>query len=310
LESFVLETEAGSIAVSCADPKAEKVFSLFGESLSLNRTEISSETGSHIILMSAGTNTGTSRFGKMVSGKNGEKFFFKLDPEETPRIFMRDGTPARNSDGSINYLSEEEWMWRHLSRLSALIGGCFFDKGGFLIHSGLVKFQPAGSEKKRGVLLAGASGSGKSTASGMFLPPWYSLSDDLTLIVKNKNGSYYAHPFPTWSRVLWKEDKVRFKSVDFSNPVELGTVIFIDRGPEAKLEPAGKGEALCLLTELVKQANEHFVLQMDRKNIVEFNKKYFLNLNSFVRNVNSYSYNLKIDNTFWKEVEKISEFRT
>lgn len=310
MEGFLLQTEAGAVAVSCSDSKTKKVLSLFGESLRLNKSKVSLKINNHIVLRSAGRDIKAKRFNNMVNNKNGNKIFLELDPEDTPRIFMRDGTPVRNNDGSVNYLSEEEWMWRQLSRLSALIGSCFFESGGFLIHSGLAKFQPEGGGESKGVLLAGASGAGKSTACGMFRPPWYPLSDDLVLIVKDKKNKFLAHPFPTWSRILWKDDEVIFTIVDFDNPVELSNVIFLDRGPEPKLENVGRGRAICLLTELVKQANEHLLLNINRNEISDFNRNYFLNLNKFVRDLNLNSYNLKIDDTFWEEIEKLPEFRT
>ncbi len=310
MEGYIIKIETGGVAVTASDSKAEKVLSIFGESLSLKRTEVPEEINNRIILSSAGTDVIINGSKKKDNFNNENNISFVLDPEKTPRVLMRDGTPVRNSDGSVNFLSEEEWMWRQLSKLSALIGSCFFESGGFLIHSGLVRFDPGNKNESKGVLLAGASGSGKSTASGMFRFPWFSLSDDLTLVVRLSSGEYFAYPFPTWSRVLWKKDKVQFKSVIIERPVRLKTVIFIDRGPESKMKSLGKGEALCLLAELVKQANEYFVLNMERSKIQEFNKAYFLNLNNFVRKVKCCSHNLKIDDTFWKDVESAPEFRT
>ena len=43
----------------------------------------------------------------------------------------------------------------------------------------------------------GCSGSGGNNDSW---PPWRSLCDDATLVVRDASGRYWAHPWPTWSR--------------------------------------------------------------------------------------------------------------
>ena len=66
--------------------------------------------------------------------------------------------------------------------------------GGLLVHGALAEWNGIG------VILAGPGGVGKTTASKRLPRPWRSLSDDNTLIVKSPDGTYWAHPWPTWSR--------------------------------------------------------------------------------------------------------------
>lgn len=95
-------------------------------------------------------------------------------------------------------LTEEEWFWQQLARLSATIGRETQPKGGVLLHSGLAHTPPPHSlpspapfvgerrgkgQSRRGrgeggFLLAGRSAVGKSTASQRLPSPWHSLADD------------------------------------------------------------------------------------------------------------------------------------
>ncbi len=197
----------------------------------------------------------------------------------------------------------EEWMWRQFTRLSACLGAAVINRGGFLVHSGLIEFRKdeGGS---RGILLSGASGSGKSTTSRMLRPPWYPLSDDLTLVVRKEKGSYAAHPLPTWSRILGKPEPALDINFDINRNLPINSVLFLDRSTGEKLEPMGKGEALCRITELVKQANVHFLEGKDLSLVADFNRQYFLNLVDLVRETECFDYHLKIDHRFWRAVEK------
>ncbi len=295
------------ILVKSADQNSEEVVSIFAESFELNIEEIQDGTVKTIKVHSHTEDKRFPDYSEICKKSGIGEIKVKLDPEKLFRLKPRESKEIKNQTEAEDYLSKEEWMWRQLSRLSAVLGSCFFNHGGFVIHSGLVEFFDGAVGDRRGVLLGGASGSGKSTASAMLFSPWSSLSDDLTLVVKNSKTGYSAHPFPTWSRILWKEDKIKFKTVKFNNPIPVNSVILIDRNSAHSIKKIGKGEALCLLTELVKQANEHLVCEMERESIAQFNLKYFMNVKNFVTYINCYSYDLKIDETFWKDVENMPE---
>ncbi len=78
-------------------------------------------------------------------------------------------------------------------------------RGGLLIHGALAAWQ--GSAEKAGgmvsgAIMAGPGSVGKTTASSRLSGPWRSLSDDMTLVVRDPQGHYWAHPWPTWGRFL------------------------------------------------------------------------------------------------------------
>ncbi len=65
--------------------------------------------------------------------------------------------------------------------------------GGLPVHGALVEIDGAG------VILAGRSGEGKSTACRRLPAPWRVMGDDLCLVVPCASGGFRAHPLPTWS---------------------------------------------------------------------------------------------------------------
>jgi SynChlorMet cassette protein ScmC len=81
-----------------------------------------------------------------------------------------------------------------LARVARAIARDAEDRGGVLLHGALATRGDAG------IVLAGASGIGKTTATARLTPPWNSLSDDMTLIVPDERGDFWCHPWPTWSR--------------------------------------------------------------------------------------------------------------
>ena len=74
----------------------------------------------------------------------------------------------------------QQWRWQQLARLSACIARETLPNGGVMLHGGLATVPLAPGPG--GVLLAGRSGVGKSTASRRLPPTWRSLADDVTLV--------------------------------------------------------------------------------------------------------------------------------
>ncbi len=94
--------------------------------------------------------------------------------------------PYNHSDG----------LYIQLMQLSLVIAREAQACGGVLIHGALAELDGMG------VILAAPGGTGKTTASNRLLAPWRSLCDDTTLVVRDAQGNYWAHPWPTWSCFL------------------------------------------------------------------------------------------------------------
>ncbi len=101
---------------------------------------------------------------------------------------------ANKIECRLGSIATSEKMTLQLMRLSQIVANASEEKGGLLVHGALVE------RNGTGVILAGPGGVGKTTASKRLPSTWRSLSDDTALIVKSPDGTYWAHPWPTWSR--------------------------------------------------------------------------------------------------------------
>jgi SynChlorMet cassette protein ScmC len=95
---------------------------------------------------------------------------------------------------NLGSVSTSEKTALQLTRISQIVANSSEKNGGLLVHGALAELNGIG------VILAGPGGVGKTTASKRLPHPWRSLSDDTALIVKSPDGTYWAHPWPTWSR--------------------------------------------------------------------------------------------------------------
>jgi len=229
--------------------------------------------------------------------------YLKLEPETIYRFPPREPDKNSSDHPDPGKMTRDEWRWRQLTRLSSVVGGYTLLNGGFLIHSGLAGFNFKNSNK--GVILSGASGSGKTSASRLLKSPWFSLSDDLTIITKNSDNSYSAHPLPTWSSFFGKKLSVSIKKWNIEKSIPISTIVFFDRGDNSKIKRTGPARSLCLLTELAKQANEFLINGLDKKTILNFNKNMFLNIYEFIKSIPGYTLNLDLNKKFWEEMETI-----
>jgi SynChlorMet cassette protein ScmC len=157
-----------------------------------------------------------------------------------------------------------------------------------------------------GILLAGRSGVGKSTASMRLPPPWRALADDMALVVRDEaphaGGVYWVHPWPTWSWFFGREDRRPGGGTwDVQQAVPLRTIFVLEQGEEDRAEPIGPGRAVALLAELARQTSTR---GMSLDEIAAFNLQRFENLCALVRAVPAYLLHVSLDGAFWEEIAR------
>jgi SynChlorMet cassette protein ScmC len=128
-------------------------------------------------------------------------------------------------------------------------------RGGALIHGALAERHGCGA------IFAGRGGVGKSTVSGRLPYPWRSLSDDMTLIDRDADGAYWAHPWPTWSRFMWGGEGGIW-NVQYAVP--LRAIFILEQADHTMLQDAGTGQAAMLLQEVADQASFFAYDNIDR----------------------------------------------
>jgi SynChlorMet cassette protein ScmC len=169
-------------------------------------------------------------------------------------------------------------------------------RGGVLVHAALAE---RGGE---GVLLAGPGMAGKSTASRRLPPPWRSLCDDTTLIVRDPAGRYWAHPWPTWSRFIsggpggsWQTERA----------VPLRAVFFLTQDEQDRAIPVGAGQAATLLVEVSEQVLALAQRHVRTEEVRALRLRRFDNLCALAKAVPCYELHLSLTSRFWEEMERV-----
>ncbi|PWR71746.1 SynChlorMet cassette protein ScmC [Methanospirillum stamsii] len=177
------------------------------------------------------------------------------------------------------------------------IASYFIPYGGFLIHGALIE------KNGCGIVLSGPSGIGKSTASKRIPPPWCSLSDDATLILKHDNGSYHAHPWPTWSTFFNNGTGGKW---DTKKSVPLKGLFFLKQSDIDLVEKIQLHNKFIMVFECIqhmfKRCEHNF---REPNNIREVYKKEIKNVGDFITSVPIYLLQNTLSGKFWESIELI-----
>lgn len=146
---------------------------------------------------------------------------------------------------------DEDAAISQLKQVATLFGVGAQLSGGALVHGALAVRRDEGG-RSRAVILAAPGGTGKSTASSRLSPPWESLCDDTTLVLRDGAGRYWAQPWPTWSRFLWGGSGGRWET---GKAVQLGAIFFLEQAPRDSARSLGTGSATASLVASIEQAS-------------------------------------------------------
>ncbi len=173
-------------------------------------------------------------------------------------------------------------------------------KGGLPFHAGLAELGG------RGVLLAASGDTGKSTCCRRIPVPWQALCDDETLVVLDKQKTYRAHPFPTWSDYIWRQSEKTW-NVQYSVP--LSGVYFLEQSEIDEVAPMGEGEAALLISESAMQICEKFWRNAGEEEQRKFRRKLFNNACKMARQIPAYRLSVSRYGKFWEKVEETLGWR-
>jgi hypothetical protein len=165
---------------------------------------------------------------------------------------------------------------------------------GLLIHGALVEREGLGA------ILTGPSGVGKTTASNRIQPPWRSLSDDLTLVICDRQCRYWAHPWPTWSQ-FDKGGPGGSWNVPYAVP--LMALFFLCQAETDNVELPGPGQAACMLLETTEQA--HYRLSWLDNDPSSHRLQRFENACLMVKAVPCFILHLSLTGEFWEQMDAV-----
>jgi SynChlorMet cassette protein ScmC len=170
------------------------------------------------------------------------------------------------------------------------------ETGGLPFHACLAGLEGTG------VLFAAPGGGGKSTCARRLPPPWKVLCDDETLIVRDPEGRYFVHPFPTWSNFFWRREERTWNVQEY---ISLSAVFFIKKGGKEEVIPMGNGEAAIRIYQAAEQVClrnwRYFSAEEERGE----KESLFANACELSQNIPAFTLRVSLEGQFWKEIEKV-----
>lgn len=183
----------------------------------------------------------------------------------------------------------------NLVRLSLVFAREAQARGGVLMHGALAE------RDGRGVILTAPGGTGKTTASNRLPAPWRSLCDDTTLVVRDPQGNYWAHPWPTWSRFL---NGGPGGAWDVQSAVPVKGIFSLAQADEDRVERVGRGQAVSLLGEFVGQVSTFMAPGLGKEELRALHLERFNNLCALARAVPAHVLHISLAGAFWQEIER------
>ncbi|MDZ7695733.1 MAG: SynChlorMet cassette protein ScmC [Deltaproteobacteria bacterium] len=206
---------------------------------------------------------------------------------------------ASDNDGIVVCILSPSDHWGgpyvNLVRLSLVFAREAQARGGVLIHGALAE------RDGMGVILVAPGGTGKTTASNRLPAPWRSLCDDATLVVRDPQGNYWAHPWPTWSRFL---DGGPGGAWDVQSAVPIKGIFFLAQAVENRVERVGPGQAVILLGEFVRQVSMLMPMGLFKEEVRALHLQRFNNLCALARVIPAHVLHISLTGAFWQEIEQ------
>jgi len=184
----------------------------------------------------------------------------------------------------------------YMERIAALIAREALARGGLLLHGALAEHLGSG------FVMAGPGTIGKSTASRRLPPSWRSLCDDMTLIVRDGNGRFWAHPWPTWS-LFHLGGPGGSWAVEHAEPCR--AIFFLGRSPSDQLGPVNTTQATAMTLESAVDL-ARAAAQLTEENAVRtLSGEGVRAARALAAAVPAYSLKLSLDGRFWEEIELV-----
>jgi SynChlorMet cassette protein ScmC len=192
--------------------------------------------------------------------------------------------------------NSEDMLALQMMRIGLVIVQETQARGGFLIHGALAEHRDSG------VILAGAAGKGKTTASRRLPHTWRSLCDDSTLVVRDLQGRYHAHPWPTWSDFMFGGPG---GSWEVEHSVPLRGILFLEQSSEDAIEAMASGEAVCRMVRVAEEAAGNISPLAEKNEIRYIRLQRFQNICDLALAVLCYRLPLSLEGHFWKGIERV-----
>ncbi len=199
-----------------------------------------------------------------------------------------------------------------MSRVAMAIAREQQTRGGVLLHGALAArplFLSENDSKEkavRAVLLVGPGNAGKTTASNRLPPPWRALSDDAALVLRDRNGQYWAHPWPTWSRFCsFNGNPGPGGSWNVQQAVPLSALFFLSQSSRDRVEPFQPTGTMALLMDAAQQVGKSMIFYLQDDEIRANYQEQLKAVEMLARTIPAFTLHISLTGRFWKEIESV-----
>ena len=168
--------------------------------------------------------------------------------------------------------------------------------GGLSLHAALVE------RNGTGILLAASGDTGKSTCCRRFPSPWQPLCDDQTLVVRDNQKQYLAHPLPTWSEYLMRRSNTTW---DVQRPVPVSAIFFLEQAETDEVVSIGEGQTAMLISQSANEVSRPGWGYLDGDQVKTRRKKLFDNACELARTVPAFVLRATLEGRFWEKMERV-----
>jgi len=196
----------------------------------------------------------------------------------------------------MNNQFNEEPFFMQMGYISALISSIALDSGCLFIHGGLVE------KDGIGVIFAGRSGVGKTTAVNRVPAPWMPLCDDSTFIVKDNQDAYWAHPMPTRSRF---KDEGPGGVWNVQHSVPLKGIFFLIQDDNEHLIPLNRTNSAYLINRFADEAMGSLIGWTEGETRKAITMQILNNSSALAQAIPAYILGLSLTGTFWNDVDRV-----
>jgi len=233
---------------------------------------------------------------------------WRLQDYNPPKFWSHPDTP----DIIYGIINEKDYIVEviDMDRVTSLIFRWMLGSGCLPLHSALIE------KNGVGVALCGRGGIGKSTCCKRVSSPWRTLCDDTVLVVPDLQDRYMAHPFPTWSDYIVRQQENTWNVQQY---VPLRAIFFLERSPDGESDeviPIDQGRASLYINHssnqilgrsfnvVVNEEDQPAEKNRTAKEHLPAKKRLFDNSCQLGKAVPAFKLKVSLNGNFWEVIEK------
>jgi len=119
--------------------------------------------------------------------------------------------------------------------------------------------------------------------------------------VRDTEGNYWAHPWPTWSRF---QEGGTGGTWDVQKAVPLKGIFILIQAVSDRAERVGSGHAVSMLVECVGHVSTFMTVSLIKEELRAMHLERFENLCTLARVIPVYTLHISLTGSFWQEIEQ------